>query len=193
MLVLDLRDNGGGSHELAQRLVEHLLDKPFYYYSDLRMTSPSSALFARDARIEKARFRRDSTGVYHRLDYHGVGPQASRQPVFMGRLIVLANGRSFSATSEAMSILRSNRRGTFVGEEGGGGFSGNTSGFGASVVLPHSGIKINISRLAYYLAVSGSPPDQGAMADVAISEMVSDVLARRDPAMDAALAIARKP
>jgi hypothetical protein len=191
-LVLDLRDNGGGNDELAQRLVEHLLDKPFDYYSDLRMTSLSSTLFARDSRIENARFRRDAAGVYHRLDYPGVGRQAPRRPVFAGRLIVLENGGSFSATSEAMSILRYNRRGTFVGEEGGGGFSGNTSGFGASVVLPHSGIKMDVPRLTYYLAVSGSPPDRGVMPDVAISETVSDILARRDPVLDAALVIARK-
>jgi hypothetical protein len=192
-LLLDLRENGGGDDEQAQRLVEHLLDKPFDYYSDLRMSSLSSAIFASDSRIEDARFRRDRTGAYHRLDYPGLGRQAPRQPVFAGRLIVLANGGSFSATSEAMSVLKYNRRGTFVGEEGGGGFSGNTSGFGASVVLPHSRIKIDIPRLAYYLAVSGSPPDRGVMPDVAISETVSDILAHRDPVLDAALAIARQP
>ena len=78
--------------------------------------------------------------------------QPARQP-FLGRLIVLIDGGSFSTTADVAAHLRSWRRATLVGEETGGGYEGNTSGLNALVVLPHSRLRFNVMMYGYWNAV----------------------------------------
>lgn len=49
--------------------------------------------------------------------------------------------------------------GTFVGQESGGGYYGNTSGYRAEVCLPHSKIMIEIPALQFLLNVEEKIPN----------------------------------
>ena len=49
-------------------------------------------------------------------------------------------GGSFSTTCEFLSTLHHHHRATFIGEETGGGYYGNTSGMSLPLVLPNSKI-----------------------------------------------------
>lgn len=197
-IVLDLRDNGGGNSGIAKDLVAHFFDKPFRFFADLSLPTLAADLFPLDPRIERDSFVRGSDGLYHRTSDENLGIQQPLSPGYAGPLVVLMNGGSFSATSEALSILHSARRAVFLGEESGGGYLGNTSGYGAAIILANSKLKIDIPRMAYYLAVDGKArggagPDRGVMPDVAIEESVADLLGKRDPQMEKAVALAAKP
>jgi hypothetical protein len=52
-------------------------------------------------------------------------------PAFLGDLYVLQDGLSFSVSAEVVAILRHKERAVFLGEESGGAYGGNTSGWDA--------------------------------------------------------------
>jgi C-terminal processing protease CtpA/Prc len=105
---------------------------------------------------------------------------------------VLANGGSFSTTCEFLSHVRDLGRATFVGEETGGAYVGNTSGGAANLVLPHSGLRVHIPILRYDLAVKPAQPfGRGIMPDVPVTYSIAELIAGDDKQLARALALAR--
>lgn len=190
-LILDLRDNGGGNDEIGKLLATFLISKPFSYYRDLVINSLDSNIFSPDRRIATDTFEKRSDGKYHRTNHPNLGIQRPSSPAFAGKVITLINGGSFSTTCELLSVLRFHQRATFIGEETGGDYYGNTSGYGAAIILPHSELKVDIPRLAYYMAVSGYPADRGILPDIPASYSIQELLAKKDKEMELALALAR--
>jgi hypothetical protein len=84
------------------------------------------------------------------------------------------------------------KKATFIGEEIGGGYYGNTSGFPYNVYLPHTKIVLVIPVVAYYLSVRGyAHADQGVMPDYPVQSTIEDLLAGKDNEMSLALSLAR--
>ena len=80
---------------------------------------------------------------------------------------------------------------TFVGEETGGAFTGNTSGATAQIELPHSKIRIGVPLIGYYMAVETKEPDRGIFPDVTVAPTIEDLLAGRDVVLERAIALAK--
>ena len=76
--------------------------------------------------------------------------------MFRGRLWVLTDGGTFSTAAEFCAVARSLGRATFVGEETGGTYEGNTSGTFAILTLPRTGVRVVIPLVRYVLAVKPS-------------------------------------
>ena len=55
-------------------------------------------------------------------------------------------------------MLYTNKIGTFIGQETGGGYYGNTSGYSETFVLPHSKIEIEIPALKFEMKVNDLIP-----------------------------------
>ena len=125
--------------------------------------------------------------------YHpGVGEQRPASHPFLGKLVVLIDGGSFSTTSDVAAHLRSRGRATFVGEETAGTYEGNTSGLNALIVLPNSRLRLKIMMYGYWNAVR--PPDKpgrGTIPDYVVTRRVADLLKGRDAALERAIALAR--
>jgi C-terminal processing protease CtpA/Prc len=132
--------------------------------------------------------------MYDVLGHPNLGPQQPVDPVFAGDVIILIDGGSFSATGEFTSVVHHLGRATFVGEEGAAGYYGNTSGVGARLTLPHTALRVRIPFERYSCAVSGyEPRDRGLIPDHVVTPTIEDLLAERDPALDLALELARRP
>lgn len=102
------------------------------------------------------------------------------------------NGGSFSTGSEILSVLRDHDRATFIGEEAGGTYFGNTSGFSADLVLPHSKLSIQIPLTTFALAVrKDARQDKGVLPDYPISKTSRDLLDGTDKALETVLRLAR--
>ena len=165
-VLIDMRSNQGGNDGNGFLLYSYLASKPFRYYSTLRS-------------MERE---------YTVKDHPGLALQQPQALAFHGKVYFLINGRSFSATAEVAAIARSNRRGVFIGEEVGGGYSSNTSGRDDMVVLPHSQINCRIPLVLYTLAVRPDRhPDRGVRPDHPVYPTVRDLLGEGDSQMDAAL------
>lgn len=194
-LIIDVRDNGGGNDEYGQMLYAYLAPAPFKYYDRLQMNKEKSEFLRRtDTSRSLPLLRQDEMGRWISTDHPNLGIKQPREPVFSGRVYVLMNGRSFSATGEFMTAVFANKRGVFIGEESGAGIGGNTSGIMIGVLLDRSGISVSIPMVGYYMAGDHGPhPERGILPDHEVIPTVEDILAGRDPVMEYALELARRP
>ena len=157
-LVLDLRDNGGGEDELGKLLLSYLLDEPFKYYDDLVINARQFSFQKYCNRTEPLPadlLEVQPDGKYRMVKHPNWGMQQPSQPPFHGKVLILINGGSFSTTSEFLSHAHFHKRATFLGEESGGGYYGNTSGPSLRLTLPHTNVQVGLPLMTYYMAVSG--------------------------------------
>ncbi len=94
-----------------------------------------------------------------------------------GTVYILINGGTGSAAAEFAAIVRSNKRGIFIGREAGGGYYGNCSLATPVLTLPHSGIRLAVPLGRYELAVS---PGEAAGHGVIPEHQTEDLLLDRD-------------
>jgi C-terminal processing protease CtpA/Prc len=194
-LIIDVRNNGGGADALGKKLLSFLLDQPFYYYDDLVYNDREFDFFryadgAKPIPADTVEKRAD--GKFHDVKHPNLGLQQPSQPHFAGQVIVLMNGGSFSTTCEFLSNLHDRKRATFVGEEAGGGYYGNTSGPSALVTLPNSKVQIRVPLRTYYLAVKDGIPNRSIQPDYEVNPSITDLLAANDVVMQRAMELARK-
>ncbi len=91
-LIIDVRDNGGGSPESSIHLLKYLIDEPFVYYS--RVES--------DGKTEKAEGEDIITPV---------------TDGYKGKLYFLIDGKGNSTTGHFMSLVKERKLGVIIGEE----------------------------------------------------------------------------
>lgn len=197
VVILDLRDNGGGRDELGRVLFAHIADRSFDYYRGLYAKTLEPWSFAAHSRppgpVPPTLVERDAQGRLALIRHPNLGRHEPTANRFAGRVIILMNGGSFSTTAEFLSIAHNARRAVFVGEEGGGGYYGDSSASpAATVTLPNSGLVLYAPLLRYEMAVDGfAPADRGVPPHYEVIPTVRDRLAGRDPVMERALDIAR--
>ena len=131
-------------------------------------------------------------GKFHDIKHPNLGIQQPSQPNFSGKVVVLMNGGSFSTTCEFLSNLRDRKRATFVGEEAGGGYFGNTSGPTARVTLPNTEVRVIIPLRTYYLSVKDGIPNRSILPDYEVKQSINDILSDNDTVMFRAIELARK-
>lgn len=202
-LILDVRENVGGEGELGELLFSYLSSAPFKYYDDIivnkwkgsfsftaKYTDPHRNLTIPEGVAEPRADGRDHiTLAAEPL----LGLQQPSKPTFIGHLYVLVNGGSFSTTAEFLSVLDSHHRGTFIGEESGGGYSGNTSGDAARIALPNTKLVMYIPAMDGYVAVRGGhDAARGVIPDFPVKHNIADLVAGVDRDYELALERARK-
>ncbi len=104
---------------------------------------------------------------------------------YAGKLVVLMNGGSFSATGMVLSCLERHGRATFIGEEAGGNrtvLSGSPKHFR----LPNTGLDCYISTRLWQL-VDRPNDGHGVLPTIAVSATIEDIVHGRDPVMESAL------
>jgi hypothetical protein len=194
-LILDLRGNGGGVDEYGAALVSLFTDKPFRYFDRIHITTivPSFATWPqRTTDANRAGSKPDPAGGFNLTSarHPGLGEQSPAAVPYLGKLVVLIDGGTFSTAADVAAQLRSMGRGTFIGEETGGGYEGNTSGLNALIVLPNSKQRLRIMMYDYWNAVK--PPatrGRGTIPERVVLRRVSDVLRGVDPAIAEAIRI----
>ena len=197
-LIIDLRGNGGGMDEYGKLLFAHVMDRPFLYYWALETKKDRYDLFrytnetAKDAEELAKPLKKNARGWFDVLDHPNIGLQQAKEPRFTGRVAILIDGLSFSATGETTSLFHFHKKAVFFGEECGSGYYGNTSGFMVTATLPNTRIQVRIPLVVYTMAVDGFPKDRGIVPDFPVTPTIEDLLAGRDPVMERALLFLEK-
>jgi hypothetical protein len=199
--VLDLRDNGGGRVTEINNLYSYLSDSTFVFLDKSEVVSKSSlfggAYFNGGSFAVKTIKTIFSPLLYTYLlltvnkDKSGKNSYATQtkphkvnKNSFKGKIYVLINGMSFSASCIISSNLKGSKRATFVGEETGGAYNGTVAGFMPLVKLPHSKLKIRIGLMLiaphYKTEING----RGIFPDIPIIPTLQDRINGNDPEMD---------
>ncbi len=193
-LIIDLRQNEGGEDGYGKLLYSYIALKEYRYYDHLEMTvdHPNDTLFKYGAIEGGMRrfkffhmFKLNKTGKGNYEFKNSAHENLSKKPFkphknnFRGNVYVLTDDKSFSATTEFCAIAQYNKRAKFIGRETGGGYCGNTSGFGFILTLPKTGIRVYIPLVRYYSAVEG-PCGRGVMPDYPLKENPRDLILKND-------------
>jgi len=196
-LIIDLRGNGGGEDELGQLLVSYLINEPFKYYDDLVINAMTFS-FGKYAKpnpltIPENIVEKRADGKVHAIGHPNWGIKQPSKPHFAGKVFILIDGGSFSTTSEFLSQAHFHKLATFIGEESGGGYYGNSSGFMPLVTLPNTSLSVRVPLMTYYMAVSGyKQASHGVIPEYRVEHTIADLIAGRDKDMELALKLARK-
>jgi C-terminal processing protease CtpA/Prc len=199
-LIIDLRDNGGGRLSEINELYSYLADSTYTFLDNSEVTSKNSLFkyaylkggspLVKTAKIAATPLlypisllltKKDSNGNYYGNYYNK--PQEIKATAFKGKIFVLINGGSFSASSIISSNLKGSKRATFVGQETGGAYNGTVAGIMPTVKLPNSNVRIKIGIMTciphYKTAIEG----RGIMPDKEIIPTIEDRINKKDPEM----------
>jgi len=164
-LVIDLRDNPGGRIAEVIDLYSYLTDSEYNVLQPSIVTSKTSLWntgifktvpkfaypfigigypFYMGFSFFKTKLNEDGS---YRYSLTGVRKRKNNSNHFKGKLYVMINGGSFSASCILSSTLKLNPKVTFVGEETGGAFNGTVAGIMPLVTLPNSKIPLRLGLM----------------------------------------------
>ena len=205
-LILDLRDNPGGQIYAARVLYSYLTDSDYYFLDKFEVTSRTSILYDNYLK-EKSVFIKTvllTIGLPFRLIHMGVsisnvkkGDDGKfyynnfnsrllhpKQNNFKGKIYVLINGGSFSASCLVASNLKGSGRAFFVGEETGGAFNGSVAGTLPIFTLPKSGLKLRFGGALIQPHYKSETDGRGIMPDIEIKPTIDDIIKGNDPELN---------
>jgi hypothetical protein len=195
-LIIDLRENGGGSDDASNGLLPYLIDRPLQPTRSvrrrtIRIDSTLSAAFDTwgDRRAiftpDESLFEQRPDGWYSERNV--IGEVVPFRDAFAGRVSVLIGRHNSSGATMLLAVLQEVGARTakvrLVGEETGGSAEGPTAGQILFLKLPNSGMRIRIPLKRSDVNVSNAVAGMGVFPDVDGTETLSDFRARVDRAL----------
>ncbi|KDN56195.1 S41 family peptidase [Flavobacterium seoulense] len=200
-LIIDLRNNGGGRLSEIVNLYRYLSDSTFVFLQKSEVVSRASlfegAYFNKGSfpvKVVKGIFspfvygyllftvQKDKDGKHYFAT--DTKPKKIKSNAFKGKIYVLINGSSFSASSILSSNLKGSKRATFVGEETGGDYNGTVAGFMPIITLPNSELKVRIGIMNIAPYYQTEILGQGIFPDVSITPTLEDQIQGKDPELN---------
>jgi Peptidase family S41 len=205
-LILDLRNNGGGSEDVSIALGRYLFDKPFIWSKPIRYKAvrfgdlpqyidswgDREALFNPPLSL----FEKSKDGWYDRIpdsdapeesdDESTVEHQIAGADRFTGKLTVLSGPQNGSGGTRTIAQLKEKAGATIIGEESSGSAEGPTAGQIFLMTMPKSGIKVRIPNAWNRTNISSWVPNKGVPVDHLVVPTLADFQAGRDRAVDVA-------
>lgn len=183
-LIIDLRNNGGGSIENCYNLLSYLLDTvqtqtlrtsfkeyPYKKYA----TKPIYFKLMRAGLkiISKKKTINDTDNFIYTI-------KPRKKHHYNNKLFVLINGASFSASCLVSAYLKASQKAVFVGEETSGAFEGCNAGIMPYYTLPNSKLKIRMPAFRVLNDVCPKITGHGIIPDYKIEYTFNDILQKRD-------------
>ncbi|SOD19955.1 S41 family peptidase [Pedobacter xixiisoli] len=182
-LVIDIRNNPGGTLSASLALFSYLTDKDFVYLAkpinnggfsaDKYQTGLKKLRYYLTAFNDNGNIYEDDEGNFFSF-MKGYKPQKPHKNNYKGKVYVLINEFSFSASSLISANLKGINRATFVGTETGGGANQCTAGRMPVVTLKNSklDLRFGLNRMApiYQQDLYG----RGVFPDVEVQSTLKD-------------------
>ena len=176
-LIIDIQANGGGTEGNGNLLFSYLsneviqkykrvtmLPKPYQKNKDDKGLLEDKWIF-NDSIAQRGNYTLYSD-YYSDLGYE----KPDKDLIYNGKIYVLISGLTFSGAAEFSSLIRMSGRGVFIGEEGGGAYEGNVSGYSEYIKLPNSKIEVKIPTVHFQINVSPEIKGRGVMPDYTVPE-----------------------
>lgn len=196
-LIIDVSKNGGGT-EGNESLLYSYLGENYQKYKTVRAKTQKAILDnGVDKPIELKTFgflertfinKKLKDGSYERKEWIGFGLMAFKKKPkdsFTGKVYVIISPITYSGGSEFSNMVYTNDLATFVGQETGGGYYGNTSGYGQELMLPNSKIEVNIPALQFVMNVAPKLPfGRGVIPHHEIIPTFEEYVNETNPSLD---------
>lgn len=192
-LIIDLRDNSGGSADIANYLFSYLSSTPYYYFDYMGAKYKSVKDWKHYAQypdnileinLNETEFKdglncyteTGSTDWWFKL-------QQNKSNFYKGKVSVLMNGGCFSTTGHLLALMREYKIGKFYGEYSQGSNYSNAGG--QAFVLPYSKTLVWIPIFQYRMRTPNFKNDpKGIKPDVEIDIQPNDLKTKFDRPMD---------
>lgn len=183
-LVLDLRNNGGGSLANTYRLLSYLLDTAETQTLRTGVRNfPYRKYTSGNVWFRFTRFAYRVIGekrTVNDTDYFVYTIKPRKKNHFNGQMYVLINGGSFSASSLVAAYLKSTGRATFLGEETGGTMEGCNAGITPYYRLPNTKVRVRVPAFRIVHDVCPKATGRGVEPDLKIEYSLKDLMRKRD-------------
>lgn len=158
-LTIDLRGNTGGKSGPAAILLRHLIDHPFKYYQEIRLSSdefPTKEFITNKELIQFYESPQAKELIDERDGHFYFKPQLTPtiypvENTYKGKVDILVDKYTLSVSTDVVAILSKHRDVTVTGNEIGGSLQHYSAGNYLNLQLPNSKIEINVplQRLSY--------------------------------------------
>ncbi|EGV45012.1 peptidase S41 [Bizionia argentinensis JUB59] len=200
-LIIDLRDNGGGRLDEIFYLYRYLAQEDFQFINrsevnsrlpfmvfamsngnplGMKIVAAILSPFIVTHNLIKTKKLNDK--FYYKFRY--AKTKSPFENNFKGKLYVLINGNSFSASSILSTNIQANNLATFVGEETGGAYNGTVAGLFRNYKLPNSRVRARIGLMQIDAPHKVEPDGFGVKPDMPIIPTWDDVFNDRDPEVE---------
>jgi len=169
-VIIDVSKNGGGTEGNEGLLYSYFGDN-YQKYSKVRAKTQKVILNnGIDKPIKLKAFGvlerfflniKINDGSLERKNDIGLGLMAYKKTPenkFKGDVYIIVSPITYSGGSEFSNMMYSKGLATFIGQETGGGYYGNTSGYSQNLTLPNSKITIEIPALQFVMSVEPKLP-----------------------------------
>lgn len=201
-LVIDIRDNPGGRVAEVVELYSYLTDKEYTVLKPATVTSKTSlwrtGIFKASPKWTypfigigypvymgfsylKTTQRPDGTYQYYLT---GARKRKSKPNNFKGKIYVMINGGSFSASCILSATLQQNPNITFVGEETGGAYNGTVAGLMPIVELPNSKIPLRLGLMDIQMIHQTQVQGRGIFPFKEIVPTITEKINHKDPELE---------
>ena len=197
-LIIDLRNNSGGSLAEIAELYAYLVDESFQFIQPgevnnrvpilkISMSNTESigskifvgAISPFIATHNIIKTKKENGKLYYKFKQSKFAEPKTNN--FKGDVYVLINGSSFSASSILSNQLQANNRAVFVGEETGGAYNSTVAGVFKTYELPETKLKINIGLMQLETGNIQDPAGFGVKPDHNIIPTIKDRKQKNDP------------
>lgn len=198
-LILDLRDNGGGSGDATYPLADFLTQRPFVWNAAIR----NKVIRYGDLQNSIDTWGDPQENFFSPLDHYNqvsggfemlppqspeeLMPRTPSPNAFTGPVTILTSPVNGSGSTMLIAKLRDEGRVRLIGGRSGGSGDGPTAGRIFNVKLPNSGIAIRVPNAFNQMQVTRFEPKGGIIPDRLVEQSVADFRARRDTVLQAAL------
>jgi hypothetical protein len=202
-LIIDIRDNEGGQGEVAEYILERIIQKPLAVpamQSSVRyLTIPESfekhiSTWAKFPYSFKGKYEYEENGRYFLKDKYSVEAQTykPRKDGFKGKVYLITGPQNSSATHLMASYASIIDGVTLVGRETGGNVQGLNANFIFFLRLPNSRVEIDIPVVHMWVPLKElQNRDGGIIPDLPFEIDPKDLLNNRDTILEELLDIIR--
>lgn len=188
-LIIDLRNNSGGTDSNAAFFASYFFVRPFAYWDRIEVTESIAMdvkgldrIFFKKPQKRDGMYQWEKTWVTKEFDYYE--EQKPAKHPYRGNTYILSNGLCLSSCADLIAVLSHNDKAMVVGQESGGGYQGNTSGMMPSFVIP-TGIRVTMPLQKYTNAVDLTKNfGRGTIPDHQVEPDFEDWLLERDVEME---------